>query len=402
MNVDFLIRIMDAAAIHRWNDHLCPIQLSELDKQAHKFQIAYVIATMEKNVRGKEIDWEFLIDCIVFEFLRSIALTDIKRPVMAELVKKEQKQIDDYVLKVFEPLIDDNAPIKERLQQLVHKYNPTSFEGKIARVASNMATYWEYTLIMPMNSGIHNTAAIFSNLKGSLEDYIEFLAVERFLQQQKPYGFINLCGQLRFQTRWSRAPRIPATSVLGHLAISAIIIYFLLDEINSTPARKRNGFFGAVFHDLLEVLTRDIIAPVKKAVPQIDEFVKDYEKEQLTDHLLPLLPPSMRAEIEFFVIDEFENKIMLSTGSIKKKISNDQAEKEFNSQDNPYDGSLIQCVDHLAAYIEAMTSLQLGIKSKHVIEGKQSLEKLYKDKIIYGINIGDIYKQLLNRISNFK
>lgn len=239
-------------------------------------------------------------------------------------------------------------------------------------------------------------------MKGSLEDYIEFLAVERFLQQQKPHGFINLCGQLRFQTRWSRAPRIPATSVLGHLAISAIITYFLLDEINSTPVRKRNGFFGAVFHDLLEVLTRDIISPVKKAVPQIDKLVKDYEKEQLTDHLLPLLPPSMRAEIEFFVIDEFENKIMLPNGSIKKEITEEQAEEEFNNQDEPYDGNLIQCVDHLAAYIEAMTSLQLGIKSKHVIEGKRSFENLYKDKIIYGINLGAIYKQLQERIPNFK
>ena len=39
-------RFYEAASIQRWNDHVRPVELTELDKQAHKMVIAYVIAAV--------------------------------------------------------------------------------------------------------------------------------------------------------------------------------------------------------------------------------------------------------------------------------------------------------------------------------------------------------------------
>ena len=46
-------RFFKAATMERWNDHIRPVQLTELDKQAHKMIIAYVLAKIEEDSQGK-------------------------------------------------------------------------------------------------------------------------------------------------------------------------------------------------------------------------------------------------------------------------------------------------------------------------------------------------------------
>jgi putative hydrolase of HD superfamily len=76
-------------------------------------------------------------------------------------------------------------------------------------------------------------------------------------------NFIDLCGQLRFQLRWSYLHRIPKTSVLGHMLIVAVLSYLFSLEIGACRKRCYNNYFTGLFHDLPEVLTRDIVHPVK-------------------------------------------------------------------------------------------------------------------------------------------
>ena len=43
------LRIYDAANMQRWNDKICPVELRELDKQAHKMVIAYMLGKFEEQ-----------------------------------------------------------------------------------------------------------------------------------------------------------------------------------------------------------------------------------------------------------------------------------------------------------------------------------------------------------------
>ena len=47
-----LLKIFDAANMQRWNDKIRPVELRELDKQAHKMVIAYLIANSRKMKRA--------------------------------------------------------------------------------------------------------------------------------------------------------------------------------------------------------------------------------------------------------------------------------------------------------------------------------------------------------------
>ncbi|EKO4767006.1 hydrolase, partial [Campylobacter coli] len=53
INIKLIEHIFKAASISRWNDYPRMANLVELDKQAHKFIIAYFIAKMEKDVDMK-------------------------------------------------------------------------------------------------------------------------------------------------------------------------------------------------------------------------------------------------------------------------------------------------------------------------------------------------------------
>ena len=67
---------------------------------------------------------------------------------------------------------------------------------------------------------------------------------------------------------------MPETFVMGHMLVVAILSYFMSLELDN-PCRKRleNNFFSGLFHDLPEVLTRDIVSPVKNSVKGLDSII---------------------------------------------------------------------------------------------------------------------------------
>jgi putative hydrolase of HD superfamily len=49
-----LLKIFDAAYMQRWNDKVRPVELVELDKQAHKMIIAFFLGKFEESTSGFE------------------------------------------------------------------------------------------------------------------------------------------------------------------------------------------------------------------------------------------------------------------------------------------------------------------------------------------------------------
>jgi len=176
------------------------------------------------------------------------------------------------------------------------------------------------------------------------------------------------------------------------MLIVAIFSYLCSRELNACTMRIKNNFYGGLFHDLPEVLTRDIVSPVKRAVEGFDEMLKEIESAQLEQRLLPLLPRSWHDELKYYIEDEFQSKILLPEGELKI-VSSDQVSDLYNRDEyNPLDGELIRACDHLAAFIEASLSLSHGISSRHLIEAIETLYGRYDSAIIASIDFGQLFK----------
>ena len=71
-----LLKIFDAAYMQRWNDKVRPVEMIELDKQAHKMIIAYFLGKFEENTKG--FIWIEIIEGGIFELLQRLVITDLK------------------------------------------------------------------------------------------------------------------------------------------------------------------------------------------------------------------------------------------------------------------------------------------------------------------------------------
>ncbi len=385
-------RLFDAASIQRWNDHVRPVRFTELDKQAHKMIIAYVLARSEESDKGVKIHWDELIEGGIFELLQRVVLTDIKPPVFHKMMEKKGRELNQKVLENLEADVGGlRADFPDKFKKYLFEKDYSLTEKKILKAAHYLATNWEFRIIYHVSSFIYGIEKTKEALENEIEDHYDLIGVQKISSGKKSFGFIDLCGQLRFQQRWAHSVRIPETSVLGHLLIVAILSYFCSVEFGACNKRVYDNFFAGLFHDLPEALTRDIIAPVKRSVTGLDQIIKDYEKIQVEEKILPLLPSSWHEELIYFIEDEFENKIVIN-GTIKKGISCEEINKKYNRDHfSPVDGHIIEACDQLAAFREATLSIEHGIESNPLKRAKKDLYQNYKEKEIGGIDFGQIF-----------
>ena len=388
---ELLQLLYEAASIQRWNDHIRPEYFSELDKQAHKMVYAYVLARYEEDEHRLKVNWSALIEGGLFEFLHRIVLTDIKPPVFYKLMAEKGEQLNRWVIERLEHrVIDFDSGLFNRMEEYFFAAPHNTLEKRILKAAHYLATNWEFKIIYRFNEGLYGLEETRKNINSQIEEHFDLAGVQKLVLGKNISYFLDLVGQLRFQQRWAQSPRLPKTSVLGHMLVVAMISYLCSLELKACPLRIYNNYFSALFHDLPEVLTRDIVSPVKRSVEGLDEIIKEIECRQLAERIFPLLPASWHKDIKYFTEDEFSSKITLQNRV--KLVSSDEINKHYNKdQYQPLDGEIIKGCDQLAAYIETFLSITHGIKSYHLEEGNRQLYQKNAHKIVAGLNFGQMF-----------
>lgn len=390
---NFIEFLYEAAHIQRWNDHIRPGGFTELDKQAHKMMILYVLARHEEDDHGAKLNWRVLIEGGIFEFLHRNVLTDIKPPVFHELMRVHGEKLNKWVFHELQRRIPDiDAAFMQNMEKYFSNDTENRLEKKLLRAAHYLATQWEFEKIYHFNQGIYGIEETKQAIESEIEDHFDLAGVQKLALKGKSSKFIDLVGQLRFQKRWAQSPRVPETSVMGHVLLVAIMGYFCAVQLKASDERIVGDFLCGLFHDLPEVLTRDIISPVKRSVEGLEELIKKIEERQIAEKILPLLPYSWHSDIIYYTQNEFADKVVIN-GEVTLTTS-EKINTEYNTGGyRPIDGSMLKGCDNLAAFVEAWLSRRYGITSKHLEEAEQALREQYAGKIVGGINFGDIYKE---------
>ena len=125
-----------------------------------------------------------------------------------------------------------------------------------------------------------------------------------------------------------------------------------------------NDYYTALFHDLPEVLTKDVITPVKVNVGGLSDMLASYEIEMIESKIMPMIPEAWREEFRYIIYDPFKDRDSADFGRV-------------NGRD-------IKACDMMGAYMEARLSRYYGISSG-VLRGaeSQSREKMsaYESRI---------------------
>ena len=389
---ELLIELFQAAEMRRWNDKLCPIPLTELDKQGHKMTIAYVLGKFAEHEDG--FSWTEIIEGGLFEYFERLTLTDIK-PQVFERIKANEETFTELKKEVhsrYTPLIADLDGLGERFE--AYLFHPQdSINRKILDAAHFYATKWEFDIIKHENWNDYEIDEIQRGLQRRQEALSDVDGLRKLSLFPTYRSFVDLCGKLRFQVRWGQLYRIPRTSVLGHMLIVAIMSYLFSLTIDAGSKRRANNYFAGLFHDLPEVLTKDVISPVKRAATGVDRFVKEFERDEMQRRIYrpKLIPEAWQPEMQMFTEDEFVSKVTVE-GKVQKTTSEAITASYNRDLYNPVDGELVKAADDLAAFMEAYLALQNGISNTQLRTAVKEKSLFYRHKTIAGIDFGKVYR----------
>ncbi len=379
----FLQFIFSGSLMRRWNDKLRPVELYEVDKQAHKMITAFLLYKLKSRDLEDDIALDLgaeIIEGCLFDYMYRLVITDIKPPVFYQIRENREHfaELTNWVFEELEPIV---KPIDEDFWKRFVAYHVDALDhqndspAKRILTASHLfASKWEFNLIRSLNFFDEELRDIDASFTEQLQSMKDVQGVSDLLINvgNNPFARVaNLCGQLRFQIRWSQTARVPETSVLGHMSI----------EQKLSKARAVNNFFSGLFHDLPELLTRDIINPVKKSVKELPEIIHQYEKDELERRILDPLRSAGYEDIvdclsyylgvgyqsEF--LEQYQDEL-----GIVHTLDTFEKMKEFNDDRyNGKDGTLIKACDTLAALLEVYTSIYHGVSSAHLYDAMARL-----------------------------
>jgi len=358
LNADILYLFFDSANMHRWNDHLRPVDLTEIDKQAHKAMIAWVLASYEEAA-GNAIDWPVLIEHGMFSFIQRAVLTDLKPQVFHRIVAERRGQVADYVISEFDRLVPDADPaLRSRFREYLYD-EPRTKEDAVLRAAHYLATRWEFNLIYDSNRSIYGIDRTREEIDEQINQHQDLVGMRDAMSPGSgTFSLIDLFGQLRFQQRWARTPRIPKTSVLGHSLMVANMMYLHDCDVAADDRSIYNDYYTGLFHDLPEVLTKDVITPIKVNVDGLAALLEDFEHDLIESTIMPLIDDAWKDRFRFLVYDPFS----------------DEDHPEYGVRR----GSDVKACDLFAAYMEAYISVKYGVSSSALREGCQGI----RDKLV--------------------
>lgn len=401
-NFELINELFRGFHIQRWNDRVRPMNFTEIDKHSHKLIIAYVLGKYEEK-SGKSVDWEKLVQNSIFEFLRRIVISDIKSPIYREIKKNKAvfQKLNEYI---FDHLKDKikNEKISNELEKYLFREDDNDLTNKIINAAHIYSSFWEFQIVRTSNPNNFQNLSIETELLQEIKKYTEppneLIGIKKLIERNSITNFVDLCGQLRFQIRWAQTPRVPQTSVLGHMMMVATLVYFFTTDLQFCKKRNYNNFFCGLFHDLPEAVTRDIISPVKKSSPEFDKLISDLEKTLAEQEIFPHVEQDWIEELKYFTQNEFENKI-IENNTIKTGLTNFEITEKYNKDEfNPLDGNIVRWADQLAAYLEAWHSINNGIKSQELVSSAISISNKYLNSDINFIDIKTLYKEYQKKL----
>lgn len=412
-----LLQLMFSGSyMRRWNDKLRPVELYEIDKQAHKMIVAWMLTLLNSGGYSapdqRKLQQE-VIERGLFDYLYRLVTTDIKPPVFYRICENEKdyKELTEWVLKELRPVL--GAPDEgfwERLSAYHRNRDRTSLPDRILTAAHLYASGWEYNIIKPFNMFDEENQSIAESFTERLNALTDLCGVNELIQGHAFFSdsptalgrFAKLCGQLRFQIRWADTPRVPETSVLGHMFLVAGYAYFFSLSLGACPARRINNFFAGLFHDLPELLTRDIITPVKRSVNQLPSLLRAYELQELERRVFGPLSAGghdpLAERLRYYlglvgegVTSEFDETIRDGSGQVRRLGSFDALHADGNEDClDPKDGALLKVCDNLAAFIEAHTSVRTGISSPNLHEAIARIRGDFRHRSLGPLSLGTI------------
>ena len=153
----FYSLMFSGSYMRRWNDKLRPVELYEIDKQAHKMIVAWML-TLLNSVGYSASDrlklQQEVIERGLFDYLYRLVTTDIKPPVFYRICEneKDHAELTGWVLRELRPALGAlDEGFLRRMESYHRSRDRSGLTDRILSAAHHYASGWEYNVIRPFN-----------------------------------------------------------------------------------------------------------------------------------------------------------------------------------------------------------------------------------------------------------
>lgn len=333
--------VLSGLSITRWNTFPRVREITSLDHLAFIAHTSILLALLS----WEKYDIGLILRKVLFSGFFTFTYSDVSSDVKHRLRVKNPELIDALERWVLDFLLAN--PLPEAMKWDIEKIFTTTPEDTIIAFAKAWSSYYE----------IYNNSIVYPDAYAKLLKNIEARALEIQIPEVEhildfnPHNqtdterFLLVIHRLASSFRWNRSQRATPVSVLSHTYIITFFTYCIgvlerFDEDTITDM-----MLTALYHDIPEAITGDIITPTKKAVPGLESAIETVEHEMVHDYLLS------------YIADASFHDML--------------ARKMLAPWREPH-GSLVKLADTLSAYYEAR------IETPHNPHYEQVVERLKK------------------------
>jgi putative hydrolase of HD superfamily len=339
-----LVKIM--FSMRRWNNKPTFDSISEASNSGFVLHVAHLLAMLEIE-SGNKVDMVKLISRILLKDMPKCIISDIslstKSMIQSLSPAAWNKLYESSVEEVIKYVPDR---FKEKFEDAMINSRDQSIEGRIVNAADLYAAYKEAEINLRFFPEYFKEP--FESIENNMKN-VEIESFKTFLSSNELRTYLSLIRTLIYAIRWNQHPRTVLTTVSGHTFFVTFVAYLMAEETNNVNVL--NAIERAIFHDVPETLTGDIISPTKRRVEGFESAVEEVESKMVHKVLLPLLPNKIAKHYDPLMLKPFE-------GGIEGKIA----------KASDLMGSLIEC------QMEIENGMQTGFFSR----GYESLKNQLK------------------------
>lgn len=122
-------------------------------------------------------------------------------------------------------------------------------------------------------------------LSNEYEDLRPFLALDPVDHGENEQYLLSI-RRLQSSFRWNHMRRTHPVSVMSHLFFIFFITYVIGNAEGLSEEETTDIMTTALYHDIPEAITGDVITPTKKSVPGFEELLSQIEEEMLDEYLI--------------------------------------------------------------------------------------------------------------------
>ena len=332
--------LLNLNVMERWGSINAKDDFNQLVKQATNATVLFFLGKQYEYETKTKLNWEIFPRIMTFYACKNVyATADVTEAVINRTLKTAT--------------LPPSAMTDYAIEKIAEKISPEfaewccegigTDEETLYKAASKIATLVELRQISSTDRRFKR-----DKLKSIERDLSKYKSIPgmKEMTSERMLNAMQFIAKMRYQNRWATFPKNVKCSVLGHEFDTAVYSYIISIEKGFCESNATKAFFLGLFHDLGELLTKDMPSSTKDGIDGYRDASEIVEEELMEEELYPRFPKHLADELRQ---QNFELPINSKFTKIVKGADYLSAASEIDRQVNSgsrYSGYLMALLKH--------------------------------------------------------